>query len=123
MPSARRVGRRRTQTFLKESVILFGFLNGLFLGIGVNPAATLLGVIEEILVSLTGGNGIVLLALTLLPLALLGLALYLIWKRGGWLGFVAVALAFVSGLWLLAAPTTAFFLLLGAVALGFVATR
>lgn len=117
------MGRRRTQVFLKESVVLFGFLNGLFVGIGVNPAATVLGVVEETLTSLTGGNGLVLLALTLLPLVLVGLALYLIWKRGGWLGFVAVAFAFVSGLWLLVAPAAATAMLLAAFLLGYVATR
>lgn len=117
------MGRRRTQTFLKEFVILFGFLNGLFLSLGVNPAQTLLGVLMNIVDSLTGGNGAVLLALTLAPLVLLVLMLYLIHKRAGWLGFVAVGLAFVSGLWLVAVPTAAFFLLVGAIALGYVATR
>lgn len=116
------VGRRR-QVFLKESVVLFGFLNGLFLSVGVNPGATLLAVLASILDSLTGGNGLVRLALTLLPLLLLGVMLRLVHKRAGWLGFVAVGLAFLAGLWLLSAPTTAFAVLLGAVALGIVATR
>ena len=115
--------RRRTQVFLKESVILFGFLNGLFVSIGVNPGATLLAVIANTIDSLTGGNGLARLLLTLLPLVLVGLALYLIGKRGGWLGFLAVGLAFVSGLWLLAAPTLATLLLLASLALGVIATR
>lgn len=114
---------RRTTTFLKEFVVLFGFLNGLFLSLGVSPGATLLDVVAGILDSLTGGNGTVRLALTLLPLALLAAVLSLIGRRAGWLGFVAVGLAFVAGLWLLAAPTPAFFLLLAALALGYVAAR
>lgn len=123
MTVAAHVGRRRTQVFLKESVVLFGFLNGLFVGIGVNPAATILGVVEESLVSLAGGNGYVQLALTLLPLILLAFALYMIWRRGGWLGFVAVACAFLAGLWLLAAPVTATVMLAASFLLGYIATR
>lgn len=114
---------RRATTFLKEFVVLFGFLNGLFLSVGVNPGATLLDVLADMIDSLTGGNGAVRLALTLAPLALLAAILYLIARRAGWLGFVAVGMAFVSGLWLLSAPTPAFLLLAGALALGYVAAR
>lgn len=117
------MARRRQQAFLRESVVLFGFLNGLFLAIGVNPGRTLLAVLIEISDSLTGGNGAVRLVLTLLPLALLIFALYLIHKRAGWLGFVAVGLAFLSGLWLLAEPATGSVLLLAALGLGYVAAR
>lgn len=114
---------RRKQTFLKESVVLFGFLNGLFLSLGVNPGATLFAVASNIVVSLTGANGVVLLLLTVAPLALLAFMLYAIHKRAGWLGFVAVGVAFVSGLWLIADPTAAFLLLIGALTLGYVAAR
>jgi hypothetical protein len=117
------VARKRARLFLKESVILFGFLNGLFLAIGVNPGRTVLAVLIEISDSLTGGNGTVRLVLTLLPLALLGFALYLIHKRAGWWGFVAVGLAFLAGLWLLADPAAGVVLLLGAVGLGYLAAR
>jgi len=120
----RRVGaRRRAKLFLRESVILFGFLNGLFVSLGVNPGATIFAVLGNMLESLIGGNGAVRLALTLAPLALLGIALYLIHKRAGWLGFVAVGLAFLSGLWLLPDPVTGSILLAAAVALGYFAAR
>lgn len=117
------MGKRRAKLFLRESVILFGFLNGLFLSLGVNPGATLLAVLGEILDSLTGGNGAVRLALTLAPLALVGFALYTIHKRAGWLGFVAVAIAFLSGLWILAEPITGILLLLAALGVGYAITR
>lgn len=113
---------RRTGVFLKEGVILFGFLNGLWLAIGVNPGAELFEVFEGIILGLTSAGPVV-FALTILPLALAALMFVLIFKRGGWLGLVAVAVAFVSGLWLLANPSVAFFMLLGALGLGFVATR
>ncbi len=117
------MGRRRQQAFLRESVVLFGFLNGLFLSLGVNPGATLLTAAGNLVEDLTGGSGIIRFALAWLPLVLLVVMLVVIHRRAGWLGFVAVGLAFVSGLWLLAAPTTAFALLMGALALGFFASR
>ena len=117
------MARRRQQAFLKESVVLFGFLNGLFLAIGVNPGRTILAVVAEMADSLTGGNGAVRLVLTLLPLVLLVVALYLIHKRAGWLGFVAVGVAFLAGLWLLAEPVTGVVLLAAALGLGWFAAR
>jgi len=114
---------RRTQVFLKESVIFFGFLNGLFLAIGVNPGATLLDVLRSVIENLVGQSGWVALAFTLLPILLVALALRYIFKRGGWLGFLAVALAFLAGLWLLAEPQLGAGLLVAALILGFLATR
>lgn len=119
----RTVGKRRTQVFLKESVILFGFLNGLFLALGVSPGAALLDVLRSLVENLLGESGWITLAFTLLPLVLVGLALYFIHKRGGWLGFLAVGCAFVAGLWLLAEPAWGAAMLVGAVVLGVVATR
>lgn len=118
--TARHVARR-VGVFLKEFVILFGFLNGLWLAIGVNPGAELLEVLQGILEGLLAGAPVRFL-FTLLPLLFLGGILYLIHKRGGWLGFVAVGLGFVAGLQVLAAPRVSFFLLLAAMALGYVAT-
>lgn len=117
------MGRRRTQVFLKEGVVFFGFLNGLFLAVGVNPGATLLDVARGVLENLVGESGLLVLVFTLLPLALVALALWFIYKRGGWLGIVAVGLAFVAGLSLLASPTRGAALLVGAILLGVVATR
>lgn len=117
------MGKKRAKLFLRESVILFGFLNGLFLGLGVNPGATILAVVAEILESLTGGNGAVRLALTLLPLALVAFALYSIHKRAGWLGFVAVGIAFLAGLWILPDPLVGTLTLLAALVLGYAIAR
>lgn len=117
-----RVVARRSATFLKEAVILFGFLNGLWLALGVNPGAELLDVLRGIVESVFSGT-FVRTTFALLPILLVVAMLYVIHRRGGWLGFVAVGAAFVAGLVLLAEPTWAFFLLLGALALGYVATN
>lgn len=113
---------KRTGVFLKEFVILFGFLNGLWLALGVNPGARLLGVLEGIVENLFSGAPVRFL-FTLAPLVFLGIMLWLIVRKGGWLGFVAVALGFFAGLYVLVEPEISFFLLLGALALGFLATR
>lgn len=115
--------RRRTKLFLRESVVLFGFLSGLFLGLGVNPARSVLGVLEEVAASLTGGNGAIRLVFSLLPLAFLVFALVVIHRRAGWLGFVAVGLAFLGGLWLLPAPVWGTAALGAGLAVGYFASR
>jgi len=114
---------RRTGVFLKEFVVLFGFLNGVWLAIGVNPGAEFLEIVRETAVSLLGENGWLEFAFHALPLALVGIALFAIFRRGGIVGFVAVAVAFVSGLFVVTAPQWSFGLLLGALALGYWATR
>lgn len=113
---------RRSATFLKEAVILFGFLNGLWLAIGVNPGAELLDVLRGIVENAFSGT-LVRTLFAILPLVLVVAMLAFIHRRGGWLGFIAVGAAFVAGLVLLAEPTWAFFLLLGALALGYFAAR
>lgn len=113
---------RRTGVFLKEFVILFGFLNGLWLAIGVNPGAELLVVLRGIVEGLFTGAPVRFL-FTFLPLVLLGTMLYLIHRRGGWLGFVAVGFGFLAGLQVLAAPRVSLVLLAVAMLLGVVATK
>lgn len=113
---------RRTSVFLKEFVILFGFLNGLWLALGVNPGAKLLEVLEGIVANLVSGAPTRLL-FALLPLVFLVVMLVLIYRKGGWFGFIAVGCGFLAGLQILAAPTVSFALLIAAMLLGYVATR
>lgn len=115
--------KRRTRIFLRESVILFGFLNGLWLAIGVNPGAALLEVAKGAADNLLGAGGPLDFIFTFLPLALGIVALVLIYRRAGWLGFLAVGLAFLAGAWILAETKLALVLMAGAVALGILATR
>ncbi|GEM_PF-4868839 len=114
---------RRTGAFLKEFVVLFGFLNGVWIAVGVNPGQEFLSILRGVVESLAGANGAVEFLFTAIPLALLVAALAAIWRRGGWLGLVAVALGFVSGLYVVAEPRFSFGALLVALALGWFATR
>lgn len=114
---------KRTGRFLKEFVVLFGFLNGVWIAVGVNPGQEFLGIVRGIVESLAGGNGVVDFLFTAIPLLLLVGALVAIARRGGWLGFAAVALGFLSGLQVVAAPRLSLVLLLAALGLGWIATR
>lgn len=113
---------RRTETFLKEFVILFGFLNGVWFAVGVNPGAELLEVILSMGEGLLSGETLAFLAVAV-PLGLLAVTLYFIFRKGGWVGFAAVACAFLAGLQVTSAPRAMAVLLLVALGLGFLATR
>lgn len=115
--------RRRASVFLKEFVVLFGFLNGVWVAVGVNPGATLLATLEGFLVALVGASGPLPFAFALLPAVLTGGALLLVLRRGGWVGLVAVLVAFLGGVQLVSSPTASLVLLAAALGLGYVATR
>ena len=113
---------KRTGRFLKEFVILFGFLNGVWLAVGVNPGAELLDVVRGTVEGLVSGSWAEFL-FTFIPIALLVVTLWLIFRQGGWVGFLAVGAAFLAGLQVTSAPRVMFVLLLIALGLGWIATR
>lgn len=115
------MGRRQT-LFIKEFVVLFGFLNGVWIAVGVNPGAALWSVVVGWVLRLDPSLGVVFL-LALAPLLFLAFILRLIWKRGRWLGLAAVLVGFVGGMLVLSAPGTSLLLLLAAGALAFVGTK
>jgi hypothetical protein len=114
---------KRTGRFLKEFVVLFGFLNGVWIAVGVNPGQEFLAIARGIVESLAGANGVVDFLFTAIPLLLLVAALVAIWRRGGWLGFLAVALGFLSGLCVVAESRVSLVMLLASLGLGWFATR
>lgn len=113
---------RRTGVFLKEFVILFGFLNGVWLAVGVNPGRELLEVLVGLAQGLVSGN-VLTFFVTFVPLLLVAVMLYLIHRKGGWVGFLAVGCAFLAGLQVTSSPKAMFILLVVALGLGFVATK
>lgn len=113
---------RRTQVFLKEFVVLFGFLSGVWVAVGVNPTATLLDVLAGFVRGLVS-FGFVEIVFSFLPLAFLVGMLILIHRKGGVVGLLAVAAAFLGGAQIVSNPTASLILLAVALGLGFVATR
>lgn len=115
---------RRAGVFLKESVILFGFLNGVWVAVGVNPGRQLLDVLAGVVLRLRPGRGVEALV-ALLPFLVLALTLWLIhraWRKGRWLGMAAVACGFLAGMQVLSDPLAALALLGAAALLGYAAT-
>ena len=113
--------RRRQAAFLRESVVLTGFLSGVWIALSFNPSAILLSEFAAIAESVVHDPRLPLL-FAILPLALLALTLYLIYKRGRWIGLVAVLIAFEGGARVVAAPATALGLLVVALIVGYLAT-
>lgn len=114
---------RRTSVFLKEFVVLVGFLNGVWAAVGVNPGETLLETLEGFLVALVGASGALAFVFAFLPAVLLVGTLYFILRKGGWLGLVAVVVAFLGGMQVVSNPQASLLLLAVALGLGYVATR
>lgn len=113
--------RRRQAAFLRESVVLTGFLSGVWIALAFNPTAILLSEFAAIAEDVVHDPRLPLL-FAVLPLAILALTLYIIFKRGRWLGLLAVAIAFEGGARVVAAPGIALGLLAIAFIVGYFAT-
>lgn len=93
-----RAARRR---FLKSSVIGFGFLSGLWAGLGVDPESIVAAWLQTILLSVAPMHEQwITLAFLYGPTILTVLSIVLVYRRAGLLGFVAVALAYAAGFFL-----------------------
>ena len=113
--------RKRQAAFLRESVVLTGFLSGVWIALRFNPSAVLLSEFRAIVEGVTADPRVE-LAFAILPLAIFVLTLVVIYRRGRWLGLLAVFVAFEAGARVVAAPGVALALLAVALALGWFAT-
>ncbi len=98
---------------LRELIIGFGFLSGIWLTVGINPTEEILNALTNILNNFGINIGHIIL-LQVLPIILFLIFMCLIYRRGGKLGLVAVACAFIGGLLILTLPIlSVIFLFLG----------
>jgi hypothetical protein len=88
---------RQFSTVIKEIIVGFGFLNGLWFALGTSPETEILGFINryvnlmpEILQKLLWAIPFILMAGTIITIIS-------IYRRGRILGIIAVVLAFLSG--------------------------
>ena len=107
---------------LRELIIGFGFLSGIWLAVGINPTAEILGTFTDILNKLEVNIGYTFL-LQVLPIILFLVFMCLIYSRGGKLGLVAVACAFIGGLLILTIPILSVILLFSGMGIGHFARR
>jgi len=113
-----RSARRR---FLKTSVIGFGFLSGLWAGFGIDPESIVASWLQNILLSAAPHYELwITLAFLYGPALLTLIGLVLIYQRAGFLGFVAVALAYAAGFLF---SLTSIPLMLLALLIGWIAAR
>ncbi len=107
---------------LRELITSFGFFEGFWLAIGIDPEAKILGALTKVLIKFHAGPTYILL-LKILPIIILIGTLFLIHHLGGKLGFIAVILAFFSGLLILNSPLIAICLFLMALYIGNIAEK
>lgn len=102
-------------------VILLGFLNGVWISLGINPGKQLWSMLEQVIERLMPQTGL-LSALWVVPSVLLVAQLWRSWVLGGILGLLAILLGFAAGL-VIATPLPALVMLSGAIVLGVFAQR
>ena len=108
-------------TYLKTTVIGFGFLSGLWVHLGFDPQSFVFGILQTVLLKVEPQYASVITALFFgLPIVLTLSSLLGAHSRGGWFGLAAVALAFAAGVLLNA---TSIPLMIIATVVGFLTAR
>ncbi|MCK5723467.1 MAG: hypothetical protein KAI84_13100 [Gammaproteobacteria bacterium] len=112
---------QNAEIFFKKLIVGFGFLNGIWIAIGINPEAEFFKTLKEVIDTINPENQFSILFI-ILPLIVLIATLILIKAIGGWLGFAAVGSGFIGGLLVLTSPTISIIFLLAGWGLGIIAT-
>jgi len=89
----------RGNAFVKELVIGFGFLNGLWIHIGFNPEDAISQALLQILKSFSPSTASTVgLGLLIASIAILIVSVWASYRIGGIIGLVAVILGFIGGI-------------------------
>ena len=86
-------------SFIQEFVLGFGFISGVFTRIGIDPEAEIIKAFASIIETLSPNSGFSLI-FWLLPIASTIVSIIGSLVIGGWLGLIAVVLAFLGGVFL-----------------------
>jgi len=106
------------KSFIQEFVLGFGFLSGLWIYVGVNPETEIFKALLSVITALNPDHGLGFL-FWLIPILVLLLSLVGTFFIGGWVGLIAVGVAFLAGI--LIGNTLGIILLGLALVLGFIA--
>lgn len=104
-----------SESFVQEFVVGFGLLEGIWIHIGTNPEQEIINAL-----SFFSSTGNLKILYSLFSLIAFLLTFYVAFKIGGYLGLIAVILAFISGIFL-DAPNVIAWTLLVALGLGWYA--
>ena len=85
---------KRNEQFVIEFVILFGFLNGLWVYLGVNPETELLKAVIDLIPEMSS------LLFWSISVLLTGIAIYAAYVIGRWAGLLAILAAFLGGVFI-----------------------
>lgn len=107
-----------SKSFVQEFVLGFGFLSGLWIYIGINPESVLINTLSDLINSISP-NPMYSFAFWIIPIIATVASLAWSYFLGGWLGLVAVGLAFLGGIFI--GSTFGIILLIAAIIVGFAA--
>ncbi|PIN72142.1 hypothetical protein COT48_01665 [Candidatus Woesearchaeota archaeon CG08_land_8_20_14_0_20_47_9] len=105
------------ERFVKEFVVLFGFLNGIWIAIGVNPEAEVFKAFRLAVEALNPTPGLSIL-FTLVPVLITIATLFGAYSLGKWISIGAVLCGFIGGLLILINPIIAILFLFAGFGLG-----
>lgn len=111
---------KKSATFFKEAIVFFGFLQGIWVSIGIRPLDIISGIVAPFIERL---GPFVVFVFGLLPIVMLALGIYLVWSKGKWVGIIAVLLGFIAGTMVLVSPYLSLVILAGAWVVGFFAVN
>lgn len=111
---------KKSNLFFRQTIILFGFLQGFWIAIGINPRDIILGYLYPFFQRL---GYYAVLVFGLLPMLMLFLGFYLVYKKGRKKGVIAVFFGFIAGIFALVSPILSIFLLFIAWSIGYFAVN
>ncbi|MGV8168864.1 MAG: hypothetical protein ACP5N3_02305 [Candidatus Nanoarchaeia archaeon] len=103
--------------FVVSFVLGFGFLSGFWINLGFNPKEELMKIIAQVVLNIFP-NPLISFLFWAMPFVAVSFSIYLAYRKGGFLGLAAVALAFSAGLAMIS--VSAFIILGVAIVLGFI---
>jgi hypothetical protein len=114
---------RQFSTVIKEIIVGFGFLNGLWYAIGTSPETEILGFINRYISLMPEILQKIILIIPFILMALTIITIISIYHQGRILGIIAISLAFISGAIILKNWQVALILLLASIILGLISFR
>lgn len=113
---------KKSSLFIRQSVIGFGFISGVFTAIGIDPEEAIIALAGSAVTAFYPDPGLSWL-FVILPTILLLISVATAYRLGGVLGLASVVVAFFAGLAVFTSLYSAAVLLIIAVATGCIATN
>lgn len=111
----------RRQTFIRETIIGFGFLSGVWIHLGFDPQSFAFAFLQKLLVGAEPQySQVIIMLFFTLPIILTCVSILGTYKKAGWFGLAAVGLAFYAGY---VFELQSIILLIVALVVGFLAAR